>query len=88
MTNPTVIRSIAIEDLNIPLLEPFGIATGAQTQANNLLVTLELADGTRGYGEAAPFPAVNGETQASDARRHQAAAGEPVPTPFARWPSN
>jgi len=26
-------------------------------------VTVELADGTRGYGEAAPFPAFNGETQ-------------------------
>ncbi len=59
----TTIRSLAVEDLNIPLLEPFGIAGGAQDQARNLLVTVELADGTRGYGEAAPFPAFNGETQ-------------------------
>ena len=28
-------------------------------------VVVTLADGTRGYGEAAPFPAVTGETQAS-----------------------
>ncbi len=32
--------------------------------ANNVLVTIELADGTRGYGEAAPLPPYNGETQA------------------------
>lgn len=61
----TTIRSLHVADLNIPLLEPFGIASGVQEQASNLLVTLTLADGTRGYGEAAPFAAVNGETQQS-----------------------
>lgn len=45
------------------LSEPFGIATGAQHVAANVLVTLTLSDGTVGLGEAAPFPAVNGETQ-------------------------
>ena len=45
------------------LTEPFGIATGAQHLAANVLVTLTLSDGTVGLGEAAPFPAVNGETQ-------------------------
>jgi L-alanine-DL-glutamate epimerase-like enolase superfamily enzyme len=48
----------------IELTEPFGIATGAQTAAENVLVRVRLADGTVGIGEAAPFPAVNGETQA------------------------
>jgi L-alanine-DL-glutamate epimerase-like enolase superfamily enzyme len=69
----TTIREIEIADLDIPLLVPFGIASGAQELAANLLVTVELADGTRGYGEAAPFAAVNGETQAS-ARAALAAA--------------
>lgn len=32
--------------------------------AANVLVTVRLADGTRGYGEAAPLPPYNGETQA------------------------
>ena len=32
--------------------------------ANNVLVRLELADGSVGYGEAAPLPPYNGETQA------------------------
>jgi L-alanine-DL-glutamate epimerase-like enolase superfamily enzyme len=48
----------------IELTEPFGIATGAQLVAENVLVRVRLADGTVGIGEAAPFPAVNGETQA------------------------
>ncbi|MGQ9928070.1 MAG: dipeptide epimerase [Chloroflexaceae bacterium] len=65
MTTATIIRALTVERLDIPLLAPFGIAGGAQDVARNLLVRLELADGTRGYGEAAPFPAFNGETQAS-----------------------
>ncbi len=48
-----------------PLLAPFGIASGAQPAAANVLVRVTLDDGTVGLGEAAPFPAVNGETQAS-----------------------
>lgn len=67
MSPITTIRSCEVALLDIPLREPFGIATGNQEIARNLLVTVELADGTRGYGEAAPFPAVNGETQASAA---------------------
>ena len=65
MTTPTTIRTLSVEELNIPLVSPFGIAGGAQDVARNLLITLELADGTRGYGEAAPFAAYNGETQSA-----------------------
>ena len=50
--------------LDIPLLTPFGIAGGAQAVANNVLVTVELEGGVLGYGEAAPLPPYNGETQA------------------------
>jgi L-Ala-D/L-Glu epimerase len=59
----TRIRRLVVEALDIPLHEPFGIASGAQERAANLLVTVELDDGTPGFGEAAPFPAFNGETQ-------------------------
>src|SRR2546423_10094769 len=63
MLTPTTIRTLSVETLDIPLHTPFGIAGGAQDLARNLLVVVELADGTRGYGEAAPLPAFNGETQ-------------------------
>lgn len=75
MAAPTMIRSLAVEHLNIPLHSPFGISGGAQAIAENLLVTVELADGTRGYGEAAPFPAFNGETQDQAAAAVVAAGG-------------
>lgn len=58
------IRAVRAEPLDIELTEPFGIASGAQLVAQNVLVRVELDDGTLGLGEAAPFPAVNGETQA------------------------
>jgi L-alanine-DL-glutamate epimerase-like enolase superfamily enzyme len=64
MSTPTTVRALTVERLDIALHAPFGIAGGAQDIARNLLVAVELADGTRGYGEAAPFPAFNGETQA------------------------
>lgn len=68
MKPPTIIRDIRVVDLNVPLTGPFGISGGAEEIACNLLVTIRLSDGTCGYGEAAPFTAFNGETQAQ-ARR-------------------
>lgn len=49
--------------LDVPMKRAFGIAGGAQEHAKNVLMTVELDDGTVGFGEAAPFPAFNGETQ-------------------------
>lgn len=60
----TVITALEMRPLDLPLTEPFAIATGTQALAANVLVTVRLADGTLGLGEAAPFPAVSGETQA------------------------
>lgn len=65
MPNPFAIRRVSAAPLDIPLREPFGIAGGAQLVAENALVTVELGDGTLGHGEAAPFPAFNGETRAA-----------------------
>lgn len=59
----TKIAQLQAEPLDIQLREPFGIAGGAQQHARNVLVRLTLSDNTVGIGEAAPFPAVNGETQ-------------------------
>ncbi len=63
--HPTSVRSVRVAPLDIPLLAPFGISKGALDLAANVLLSVELSDGTIGYGEAAPFPAYNGETQAA-----------------------
>jgi L-alanine-DL-glutamate epimerase-like enolase superfamily enzyme len=68
------VRSLRFRPLNIPLKAPFGISQGSLACAANALVTVELADGTLGYGEAAPFPAYNGETQAATLAQLAAAA--------------
>ncbi|HLJ80306.1 MAG TPA: hypothetical protein VKT52_02395, partial [Ktedonobacterales bacterium] len=62
-SSPTLITRLEIEPLSIPLLEPFTIATGSATSADNVLVRVTLADGTVGFGEAAPYPPSGGETQ-------------------------
>ena len=73
MSTAQRIRSLDVTPLDIPLFEPFGISGGAQALANNVLVRLELEDGSVGYGEAAPLPPYNGETQAQALAALQAA---------------
>ncbi|MDP3069885.1 MAG: dipeptide epimerase [Opitutaceae bacterium] len=63
MSASIAVKSLQVASLDIPLHAPFGIAGGAQAMASNALVTLELVDGALGYGEAAPLPPYNGETQ-------------------------
>lgn len=59
----TLIQQVQVEPLNIPLLEPFTIATGSVSSASNVLITITLQDGSVGYGECAPFPPSTGESQ-------------------------
>jgi L-alanine-DL-glutamate epimerase-like enolase superfamily enzyme len=59
------IATVEASPLDLELREPFAIATGAQDAVRNVLVRVVLDDGTEGLGEAAPFPAVSGETQES-----------------------
>lgn len=63
-TPATEVRAMRVAPLDMALRAPFGISRGAQEAAANVLVSVELADGSVGHGEAAPFPAYNGETQA------------------------
>jgi L-Ala-D/L-Glu epimerase len=63
--NPSrCVRAFLVTKLDIPLHTPFGISGGAHAMANNVLVSLTLDNGVTGYGEAAPLPPYNGETQA------------------------
>jgi L-alanine-DL-glutamate epimerase-like enolase superfamily enzyme len=59
----TIIERMTVEPLDIPLLEPFTIATGSVNAAHNVLITITLGDGSIGYGECAPFPPSTGENQ-------------------------
>lgn len=75
---PTSIRSVRAAPMDIALRAPFGISRGALGTASNVLLTVELSDGTLGHGEAAPFPAYNNETQ-SDALRLLSGAANWLP---------
>lgn len=57
------IADITARRLDVPMKKAFGIAGGAQEVARNVLVEVRLTTGVRGWGEAAPLPAFNGETQ-------------------------
>ena len=51
--------------MDIPITDPFVVATGARTIAENVFLRVTLANGEQGYGEAAPFPEIGGETRES-----------------------
>lgn len=59
------IATIAFWPVDVPITDPFVVATGARVVAENIFVRIMLRDGTQGYGEAAPFPEVGGEDRAS-----------------------
>ena len=59
------IQRIEIWPIDVPITDPFVVATGARVTAQNLFMRVTLRDGTCGYGEAAPFPEVGGEDRAS-----------------------
>ncbi|HKT33941.1 MAG TPA: dipeptide epimerase [Nitrospira sp.] len=58
-----VIERIECWPIDIALTDPFVVATGSRTVAENLFIRMTLSDGSQGYGEAAPFPEVGGETR-------------------------
>lgn len=59
----TTIVDVLFRPLDIAMAKAFGIAGGTQELARNVLVEVLLSSGVRGYGEAAPLPPFNGETQ-------------------------
>jgi len=59
----TIIRELIAEPLDLPLREPFKVATGSKDAALNVLVRVVLEDGTTGYGEVSPSPYTTGDTR-------------------------
>lgn len=47
----------------LPLREPFVVASGSMTVAQNVFVRVQLRNGAYGFGEMAPFPDISGEDQ-------------------------
>ena len=62
--DPLVVHSVAIAPLEGRLSHPFVIASDAskQERVDNVLVALEVGDGVVGYGEAAPFAGIAGDS--------------------------
>lgn len=61
----TRITELIVEPLDLPLKEPFKVATGTKDAAWNVLVRVRLEDGTVGFGEASPSPYTTGDTRES-----------------------
>src|SRR5262245_29161166 len=59
---PLVIRRIDAIPVALPLKAPMKMANATVTKAENLLVRVEAADGTIGWGEAASAPTMTGDT--------------------------
>jgi L-alanine-DL-glutamate epimerase-like enolase superfamily enzyme len=59
---PLVIRRIDAIPVALPVKAPMKMANATVTKAENLLVRVEAADGTVGWGEAASAPTMTGDT--------------------------
>lgn len=66
------IKDIEIYYFDIPLTQPFRIAIGTVTAANDVLIRIITDSGLIGLGEASPFLPITGETQETNitAARH------------------
>jgi muconate cycloisomerase len=60
---PLVIRRVDAIPVALPLKKPVMMSGVAIAHAENLLVRIEAADGTLGWGEAASAPTMTGDTQ-------------------------
>ena len=59
------ITRVELWPIDLPLLDPFVVATGRRVTAHNAYTRITLAGGAVGYGEMAPFPEVGGEDRSA-----------------------
>ena len=62
MNKNSLITKTSVKFFQAPLYQPFRVATGQHDHLENILFTIELKDGTKGYGEAAVATHITGET--------------------------
>ncbi len=79
------IVSVDVRPLTAPMNEPFAIAGGKAAEVCNVIVRVRLASGAVGWGEGAPLPAYNGETQAQTLRGARAAREVLLDRDAAAW---
>ena len=60
---PLIVRRIDAIPVALPLKAPMKMAGVTITKAENLIVRVEAADGTVGWGEAPSAPTMTGDTQ-------------------------
>src|SRR5918993_2806754 len=58
----TVITSVELYKLFVPLKEPFVISLGTIHDVQNVVVIIRTDDGCTGYGECSPYMSINGES--------------------------
>jgi muconate cycloisomerase len=63
LTPPLIVRRVDAIAVALPLKAPMKMAAETIAAAQNLLVRIEAADGTVGWGEAASAPTMTGDTQ-------------------------
>lgn len=62
MQPATLIRSVELYKLFVPLKEPFVISLGPIHNVQNVVVIIRTQDGCTGYGECSPYMTINGES--------------------------
>ncbi len=62
MNKKTLVVKTSVKFFQAPLYQPFRVASGQHDHLENILFTIELRDGTKGYGEAAVATHITSET--------------------------
>lgn len=70
-----MIKDFSVSLMCAPLIQPFRTALGSHDALENFLFSLELSDGTKGYGEAAVATHITGETL-QDTKRNLERVGQ------------
>jgi L-Ala-D/L-Glu epimerase len=79
------IIQIQIWPLDLPITDPFVVATGRLLAAGNCFLRVQLKNGVAGYGEMAPFPEVGGPDRKTSMRVAIQLAEIAVGTPASQY---
>jgi len=75
LNKPSCVIKTSVQLFQAPLYQPFRVASGQHDHLENILFTVELKNGTKGYGEAAVATHITGETVEQTFKNLKAVAG-------------